>query len=111
MKLFLPISKEEPLARFRARLDDPMKRWNISKSDCEQRELWDQHMAADEDARSHSTTAAAPWYIIPSNRKWFRDLAVAEIVTATLNDLAIALPQPTVDLDHIRRRYHSAERS
>lgn len=111
IKLFLHISKEEQLARFKARLDDPMKRWKISNSDYEQRGLWDEYMVAYENALSHTSTAAAPWYIIPSNRKWFRDLAAAEIVTATLNDLAIALPQPTVDLDDIRRRYHNAERS
>jgi PPK2 family polyphosphate:nucleotide phosphotransferase len=110
LKFFLHISKDEQLARFKARLDDPLKRWKISESDYLQRELWDANMAAYEDALKHTSTAHAPWYIIPSNRKWYRDLAVGEIVTAAMDDMAISVPAPTVDIDDIRRRYHEAER-
>ena len=111
LKFFLHISKDEQLARFKARLDDPLKRWKISEADYQQRELWEDHMAAYADAISKTSTAVAPWYIIPSNHKWFRDFAIGEIVTETLEDLAIAVPKPSVDIDDIRRRYHEAERA
>jgi PPK2 family polyphosphate:nucleotide phosphotransferase len=111
IKLFLHISKAEQLARFKARLDDPLKRWKISESDYLQRALWDENMAGYQDAISQTSTAAAPWYVIPSNRKWFRDLATAEIVTATLTALEIAVPEPTVNIDDIRRRYHEEVRA
>ncbi len=110
LKFFLHISKDEQLSRFKARLDDPLKRWKISETDYLQRELWDANMAAYDDALKHSSTADAPWYIIPSNHKWYRDLAIAEIVTGTMDDMAISVPEPSVVIEDIRRRYHEAER-
>ena len=109
LKFFLHISKEEQLARFKARLDDPMKRWKISEADYRQREVWDEHMAAYSSAISHTSTAHAPWHVIPSNHKWFRDLAVSEILASAFDELAISDPKPSVDIEAIRRRYHQAE--
>lgn len=106
IKLFIHISKAEQLVRFKARLDDPLKRWKISESDYLQRAKWDENMTAYGDAISQTSTAIAPWYVIPSNRKWFRDLACAEIVTGIIEDMAIALPTPTVDIEQILKRYH-----
>ena len=108
IKFFLHISKEEQLARFAQRLDDPKRNWKISESDYSERELWDSYIDAFEDALAATSTKDAPWYVIPSNHKWFRNLAVSQIMADTMEDLKLAYPKPTVDLDDIRRKYHAA---
>jgi PPK2 family polyphosphate:nucleotide phosphotransferase len=108
LKFFLHISKEEQLARFAQRLDDPARNWKISESDYSERALWDAYIEAFEDAISATSTKSAPWFVIPSNHKWFRNLAVSQIIAATLEDLKLAYPAPTVDLAEIRRKYHAA---
>lgn len=108
LKFFLHISKEEQLARFEKRLDDPARNWKISESDYSERELWDDYIAAFEDALSATSIHQAPWYVIPANYKWFRNLAVSQIVSDTLEDLHMSFPKPTVDLAAIRRKYHAA---
>jgi PPK2 family polyphosphate:nucleotide phosphotransferase len=109
LKFFLHISKEEQLARFKLRLDDPSRRWKISEADYQEREYWDDYVTAFEDMLHRTSTWHAPWFIVPSNNKWFRDLAVSQIVLRTLEDLDMALPQPAVDIARIRRRFHEAE--
>jgi PPK2 family polyphosphate:nucleotide phosphotransferase len=109
LKFFLYISKQEQLARFKQRLDDPLQRWKISEADYRERAHWDHYTEAFEDMLGKTSTSYAPWFIIPSNIKWFRDLAVAEIVTQTLEDLDMKWPKPAVDLADILRRYHAAE--
>ena len=109
LKFFLYISKEEQLARFKQRLDDPSRRWKISESDYKEREYWDDYIDAFEDMLDKTNTHHAPWFVIPSNHKWFRDLAVLQIITRTLEDLDMKFPEPTVDIADIRRRYHAAE--
>jgi PPK2 family polyphosphate:nucleotide phosphotransferase len=111
LKFFLHISKEEQLKRFKARLDDPAKQWKISESDYQERVHWDDYMEAYEDALSRCSTEDAPWYVIPSNHKWFRNLAVARIVVGHLEALKLKYPKPTVDLDRIRKEYHKAEKT
>jgi len=108
IKFFLHISKEEQLERFKQRLDDPARNWKISESDYKERELWDDYTEAFEDVFARTSTKHAPWYIIPSNHKWFRNLAVSQIVADTMEDLGMKMPKPTVDLDEIRREYHQA---
>jgi PPK2 family polyphosphate:nucleotide phosphotransferase len=109
LKFFLHISKEEQLARFAERLEDPQRNWKISASDyTEQRVLWDDYIAAFEDAMSATSTEKAPWYVIPSNHKWFRNLAVSQIMADTMEELGMAFPEPSVDLAEIRRNYHAA---
>ncbi|HTS56040.1 MAG TPA: polyphosphate kinase 2 family protein [Terriglobales bacterium] len=108
IKFFLHISKEEQLARFKQRLDDPARNWKISDSDYKERELWADYTRAYEEVFEQTSTKHAPWYIIPSNHKWFRNLAVSEIVAATMEDLGMKMPKPQVDLDMIRREYHQA---
>jgi PPK2 family polyphosphate:nucleotide phosphotransferase len=108
LKFFLHISKEEQLARFAQRLDDPARNWKISESDYSERELWDDYVDAFEDAISATSTANAPWYVIPANHKWFRNLAVSQIITDTMADLGLAFPKPSVNLEEIRRKYHVA---
>ena len=108
LKFFLHISKEEQLARFAQRLDDPARNWKISESDYAERALWDDYMEAFEDALAATSTRDAPWYVIPSNHKWFRNLAVSQIVADTMEELGMAFPKPTVDLAEIRQKYHAA---
>ncbi|MGA3122953.1 MAG: polyphosphate kinase 2 family protein [Polyangiaceae bacterium] len=111
LKFYLHISKKEQLSRFKERLDDPTKQWKISESDYKERNFWDDYMEAYEDAVSRCSTAHAPWFVIPSDHKWFRNLAIARIVVETLEEADIQLPRPSVDLDHIRREYHSAKQA
>jgi PPK2 family polyphosphate:nucleotide phosphotransferase len=110
LKFFLHISKEEQLSRFKKRLDDPAKQWKISESDYKERKFWDQYTAAYEDVLSRCSTDDAPWFAIPSDHQWFRNLAVARIVVEHLESLDMKFPPPSVDLDHIRREYHAAEK-
>jgi PPK2 family polyphosphate:nucleotide phosphotransferase len=111
LKFFLHISKEEQLARFAERLDDPRRNWKISTADYTERELWDDYISAYEDALAATSSQAAPWYVIPADHKWFRNLAVSRIVAETMEGLAMSYPEPTVDLAEIRRRFHRAERA
>lgn len=108
VKLFLHIDKQEQLRRFKARLDDPAKQWKISESDYSEREYWDAYQEAYEDAISNCSTERAPWYVIPANKKWFRNLAVSQILIETLESMHMRYPDPTVDLKQIRKLYHEA---
>ncbi len=108
LKFFLHIGKEEQLARFEQRLDDPTRNWKISESDYSERALWDKYMKAFEDALPSTSTPEAPWYVIPGNHKWFRNLAVSQIVADTMEELRMSFPKPSVDLADIRRKYHAA---
>jgi PPK2 family polyphosphate:nucleotide phosphotransferase len=108
VKFFLHISKAQQLARFAQRLDDPARNWKISESDYSERALWGDYIEAFEDALAATSTREAPWYVIPSNHKWFRNLAVSRIVADTMEELGMAFPKPTVDLAEIRRKYHAA---
>ena len=98
LKFFLWIDRDEQKARFQARLDDPDKRWKFRVRDLEERKLWDSYVAAFEDMLERCSTADAPWYLIPSNRKWFRNLAVADIVADVLDDLKPEYPPCPDDL-------------
>jgi PPK2 family polyphosphate:nucleotide phosphotransferase len=98
LKFFLWIDRDEQKARFQARLDDPDKRWKFRIRDLEERKLWDSYVAAFEDMLERCSTTDAPWYLIPSNRKWFRNLAVADIVADVLDDLKPEYPPCPDDL-------------
>ncbi len=108
VKFYLHIDKDEQLARFKQRLDDPARHWKISESDYAERAYWDAYQEAFEDALGRCSTEHAPWYIIPSNHKWFRNLAVSSILVDTLEALKMEFPAPTVDLADIARKYHEA---
>lgn len=108
IKFFLYISKEEQLERFRRRLDDPNRHWKISTSDYTEREYWDSYCEAYEAMLTKCSTENAPWYVIPSNHKWFRNLATSQIILETLEAMDIKAPEPSVDIDEIRRKYHQA---
>jgi PPK2 family polyphosphate:nucleotide phosphotransferase len=110
LKFFLHISPEEQLSRFKQRLDDPSRNWKISESDYSERELWPKYMEAYEGAIALTNTKRAPWYIIPANHKWFRNLAVSQIIAETMDEMGLQLPVTQVDISEIRRKYHGAER-
>jgi PPK2 family polyphosphate:nucleotide phosphotransferase len=108
LKFYLHIDKEEQLARFKQRLDDPTRHWKISESDYAEREYWGDYQKAYEEAISKCTTDHAPWYVIPSNHKWFRNLAVSQILVQTLESFNMKFPASTVNIEEIRKKYHAA---
>ena len=108
LKFYLHISPEEQLERFKQRLEDPMRQWKISEADYSERKLWPEYMDAYEEAIEKTSTKHAPWYVIPSNHKWFRNLAISEILADTLDDMDLKLPPAQVDIEDIRRKYHAA---
>jgi polyphosphate kinase 2 (PPK2 family) len=110
LKFYLHISKQEQLARFAEQLEDPARNWKISESDYAERGYWDDYVAAFEDAIVATSTKDSPWFVIPANHKWFRNLAVSQIIADTMEGLHMSYPKPTVDLAEIRRKYHAAER-
>lgn len=92
VKFFLQIDRDEQRRRFQARVDDPTKRWKFSMGDLDDRSLWAEYRRAFDDALTRTSTSFAPWYVIPSNHKWFRDLAVSSVLAETLADLKPAYP-------------------
>jgi PPK2 family polyphosphate:nucleotide phosphotransferase len=101
VKFFLYIDRDEQRARLQARLDDPTKRWKFRLGDLEERKRWDDYTAAYEAVLERCSTDRAPWYVIPANRKWFRNLAVAEILADTLDELEPSYPEPAEDLNGV----------
>jgi PPK2 family polyphosphate:nucleotide phosphotransferase len=102
LKFYLHISKEEQLERLRARLKDPTKQWKIDPADFEERKYWNDYMRAYEDVFSKCSTPHAPWYIIPANKKWFRNFAISQILVEYLSALGMKFPEPTADLSRIK---------
>ncbi len=106
LKFYLHIDPEEQLERFRQRIEDPTRHWKISDGDYGERPYWDAYTEAFEDLLSKCSTEHAPWFIIPSNHKWFRNLAISKIISDTLKSMDMQFPEPTVDIDEIRKKYH-----
>ena len=94
VKFFLNIDRDEQRQRFEERRDDPRKRWKFKLGDLEERKLWDDYQAAFDEALTRTSTTWAPWYVIPANRNWFRNLAVATILADVLAGLKPAYPTP-----------------
>ena len=111
IKLYLHMSKEEQLRRFKDRLDDPEKRWKISEADYEERKYWDHYTEAYEEALTRTSSKRAPWYIVPADRKHARNFLASQIIADTLAELKISRPKPTVDIEAIRKKYHEAQGS
>jgi PPK2 family polyphosphate:nucleotide phosphotransferase len=101
VKLFLHISKAEQFRRFKDRVSDPRKQWKITPEDLASRKLWPKYTEAYEDALTQCNTPEAPWYIIPADSKWFRNLAVSAILLQTLESLRLKLPAPKFDLSKV----------
>jgi len=102
LKFFLHISKQEQAERLKARLADPRKNWKFDPDDLQMRAHWDKFMKAYEDAINLCNTKCTPWHIIPANRKWYRDYAVARIVVKAMEGMNLAWPKPKTDLSKIK---------
>lgn len=102
LKLYLHIDREEQAKRLQQRLDDPAKMWKFRLGDIEERKYWDAYMEAYEDAIRETTTEYAPWYVIPANAKWYRNLVVSDILVESLERLKMKYPEPREDLSGAR---------
>lgn len=102
LKFFLHISRHEQLQRLEQRLGDATKNWKISPADFKERPLWGDYVKAHEAVLSRCSTSAAPWFIIPANKKWFRDLAVSQIIVETLERMNPKFPKPAFDLSKLK---------
>ena len=101
VKCFLHISKEAQRERLQARLDNPQKRWKFNRADLDERNLWDDYQSAYEDALTRCNTDHAPWSIIPSDRKWYRNLTVSRVLLAALRELDPRFPPCEEGLDGV----------
>ena len=97
LKFFLHIDLDEQKERLQARLDEPNKRWKFNPEDLKERKLWPKYVKAYEDAISKTSTSWAPWYIVPANRKWYRNLVVGTVIIEALEDLNMRHPEPKFD--------------
>jgi PPK2 family polyphosphate:nucleotide phosphotransferase len=104
VKVMLHISKNEQAKRLAERLDDPTKYWKYNPGDLDERGFWDDYQAAYAAALSKCSTEVAPWYVVPANRKWYRDWAVASLLRDALTDLHLSYPPPTFDVKVERKR-------
>jgi PPK2 family polyphosphate:nucleotide phosphotransferase len=104
LKLFLHISKDEQKERLEARIADPEKRWKWNSGDLEERKLWEDYLKAFEDVISATSTDCAPWYIVPANRKWYRNLVVAERIVNVLEDMKLKTPPAPDGVDFTKLR-------
>lgn len=103
IKFFLHISKDEQKKRIEERIANPAKHWKLSEADLQERQYWDDYIEAYEDAIRKCNTKYAPWYIIPANHKWFRNLAVSKILVETLQDMDPKYPTPELDIARMKR--------
>jgi PPK2 family polyphosphate:nucleotide phosphotransferase len=98
LKFFLAIDKDTQRQRFQDRVDDPTKRWKFSSADMPERRLWTQYQAAFQEMLTETSTDYAPWYLVPSNRNWLRNLAISEIVADALDELNPQYPEPAAGI-------------
>ena len=104
VKVFLHISYDEQRERLLARLDDPTKHWKFNPRDIDERRRWPDYMRAYEAALEECSTEVAPWYVVPADRKWYRDWAVAALVRETMEELDPQYPQPELDIEALKAR-------
>ncbi|MGN6242927.1 MAG: polyphosphate kinase 2 family protein [Motilibacteraceae bacterium] len=108
VKVFLHISPEESRDRLLERLDDPSKHWKYNPRDVDERALWPQYRAAYEDALTRCSTEAAPWYVVPADRKWYRNWAISRILLEHFEDMHLTWPQPELDVAGEKARIASS---
>src|SRR5258705_20081 len=104
VKCSLHISSEEQRARLPARLEDPDKRWKFEESDIDERALWPQYQDAFREVLRRSNPDDAPWYVVPADRKWYRNWAVRRILLETLVEMAPEYPRPALDIPALKAR-------
>ena len=102
LKFFLHISRDEQKRRLQSRLDDPEKHWKFSAADLAERKFWPDYQEAYEDVLHHTSRKHAPWFVIPADRKWFRNLAISQVLVDALTPLKLKYPAPTVDISKIK---------
>ncbi len=101
LKFYLNIDEDEQKERLQARLDDPNKHWKFRRGDLQERKRWPEYMQAYEDVLNKTSTAAAPWYIIPANHKWYRNWVISNILIDTLEGLKMKFPEAEENLEGI----------
>lgn len=101
LKFFLHISKDEQKRRIESRIHDKAKNWKMNMSDIKERELWDNYQAAFAEAISKCSTSSAPWYIVPANKKWFRNVLISQVIVDYLKGLDMQLPKGEFDPDQV----------
>lgn len=101
LKFYLHIDRDEQKKQLQQRLDDPTKQWKFDPMDLDDRQHWTDYMEAYEDVLNKTSTRYAPWYIVPSNHKWYRDLLISSVLVNTLEGLHMNYPKPKVNLDDI----------
>ncbi|HEX7492055.1 MAG TPA: PPK2 family polyphosphate kinase [Candidatus Limnocylindrales bacterium] len=102
LKFFLLIDKDTQRQRFQDRIDDPKKRWKFATGDLAERKLWDDYIAAFQEMLTETSTDYAPWYLIPANHNWLRNLAVSEIVADSMDELNPQYPEPEVGIEGLK---------
>jgi polyphosphate kinase 2 (PPK2 family) len=102
LKFYLHISKDEQKRRLESRLDNPDKRWKFSSADIKERAFWDDYQAAFEDALTNCSTEQAPWYIVPANKKWYRNLVIARTIADTLAAIDPQFPPAEEGLENVK---------
>jgi PPK2 family polyphosphate:nucleotide phosphotransferase len=102
LKFYLHISRDEQTRRLQSRIDDPEKHWKLSAADLKEREFWPQYIEAYDRVLSTTSPKHAPWFVIPSDNKWYRNVAISEVIVDLLQSLKLKLPNPTVDASTIK---------
>ena len=102
LKFFLHISFEEQGRRLQARIDDPSKHWKFSEGDVSERNFWSQYRTAYDDVLSNTSRKHSPWFVIPADRKSFRNLAISGIIADAIDGLKLKYPVPTIDVSKIK---------
>jgi len=108
LKFFLNISLDEQKDRFMERLEMPEKRWKFNPGDLVERKLWSEYMQAYEEAIQKTSTKWAPWYVVPANRNWYRNLVVASVIAEKLKSLKMEYPNPQIDVEAFKKQLLSS---
>jgi PPK2 family polyphosphate:nucleotide phosphotransferase len=103
LKFYLHISKDEQKKRLQDRIANPDKHWKLSEADFKERQYWDDYVDAYEEALTKCSTKYAPWFVIPANHKWFRNLAVSKIIVETLEKMDPQYPTPQLDIERMKK--------
>ncbi|MGP8078435.1 MAG: polyphosphate kinase 2 family protein [Thermoplasmata archaeon] len=102
LKFFLHISRDEQRRRLQDRLEDPTKQWKLNAADLEERRFWPEYQAAYEEVLRRTSTRWAPWYLVPSDHKWYRNLAIATLLVEALEGMHLRYPKPTLDVASLK---------
>ncbi|MCY4492185.1 MAG: polyphosphate kinase 2 family protein [Thaumarchaeota archaeon] len=105
LKLFLHISKEEQRKRLYKRLENPLKHWKVDEADFEERKFWNDYVKAHEQMLEKCSKPWSPWYVIPGDKKWYRNLLVGQIITKTLEDMNPKMPKSTINVAKFKGQY------